>query len=92
LLLVVIFALLAITGLWMALGHHGPRPGPPAATAPVLPESDAANANPVRRAPPFFPRLLHEGAGYALIIAIPLHLVFNFRTLLSHSGLRRRKQ
>jgi hypothetical protein len=94
LLLVAIFVLLAVTGVWMAHGHHGPRPGPPATTTPMSSESDAAAAaaGAVRRAPPFFPRGLHEGAGYALIVAVPLHLVFNYTRLLNHCGLRKRKQ
>jgi hypothetical protein len=91
LLLVAIFVSLAVTGLWMAFAHHEPRPSPQSVTAQVSPESHVADANAARRSPPFFPKGLHEWAGYATLIAVPLHLVFNGSTLLNHCSFRRRK-
>jgi hypothetical protein len=92
LVLLVLFVLLAVTGVWMARDHHGPRLGPPAVTATASPESGAGAAGPGYRGPPFFPKRLHEAAGFALILAALLHLIFNYRTLLSHCGLRQQKK
>ncbi|MGQ9729953.1 MAG: DUF4405 domain-containing protein [Candidatus Zipacnadales bacterium] len=91
--LTVIFLVVALTGLYMALVHpsHRHRGGPPQMA--YTEEGARASGGPDRFGPsrePFFPKKLHEwSSGLFLMVAV-VHIVLNWKALLSHFGLHRR--
>jgi cytochrome b561 len=88
LLLLVIFVLLAVTGLVMVFSHGGGS-RPPADFASAVQTGERLLAQP--RGNSFFPKELHEWMGYAMIGVVVLHVVLNGRLLLQYCGIRERK-
>ena len=88
LLLLVIFVLLAGTGLFMTFGRGG---GPRPTVARTAGEEPGNRAGTPSRSKSFFPKGLHEWTGYAMVVLMPLHLELNGRLLLGYFGLGKRK-
>lgn len=72
--LAVAFILLSITGLQLSLG---PKP----AKNPIQIEQQQA---PVKQEKSFYPKELHEWAGYAFIAAGTVHLALNAKPLMNY--------
>lgn len=73
--LAVAFILLSVTGLQLSLG---PKP----AKNPV--QIEQQQQVPVKQEKSFYPKELHEWAGYAFIAAGTVHLVLNARPLMNY--------
>ncbi|MDF9409597.1 DUF4405 domain-containing protein [Pelotomaculum isophthalicicum JI] len=100
------FIILSVTGIQMHMMHvtsepHGPRgPHGPFGTegvgnSPVINESGKSNIStgtlPTKSEDGFYPKRLHELAGYTFIIAALVHLKLNYKTLISHIGIKKSK-
>jgi hypothetical protein len=95
------FILLAVTGLSMMLRHgpgagHGPpsmagegRGLGPRGPAERGPQFRAAGP-PGEHREPLFPSQLHELGALVMLVAGIVHIVLNWKALLSHVGVRRR--
>ena len=96
--LAISFIALLITVISMSTGgeHHGPPGGqmPPQFSDNA---TDAPTGDAVAKAMPppegrgdFYPRKLHEIAGYSILFLGILHILYNGKCLLSYVGIKRR--
>jgi hypothetical protein len=91
--LLISFATLSITGLAMTLFKgpgHGSGPPPMQLNAAVQQD---ATATPISRpGPSFFPKELHELAGYVMLVAGSIHLLLNIRPIMNYLGFNSARQ
>jgi hypothetical protein len=84
------FIALAITGLQMGLFHGGEGHGRP----PFMQGTDG-NTGIATRGPQMahqeshYPKVWHEWAGYLFVIGGVAHLMFNYKPMLRHLGIKK---
>lgn len=84
------FVLVLVTVIYTtARKHHEPqRRGRP----PVVSQADGARQfRPPHGKHGFFPKGLHELAGYTFLLFGTVHIIYNGKCLLSYVGIRRRQ-
>ena len=94
-LLAISFVTLFVTVIFMSGPKHPEglhRGGPQVASVNRNIDSDAGQLPPGRIEHHFFPKQLHEIAGYAVIALGIVHLFYNGKSLLSYIGINRRHQ
>jgi hypothetical protein len=89
LVLLVSFLSVSITGLFME--GHGGKDRPRPARSEIGTVANGVDANHASRpGPSFFPKGLHELAGYTMLVVGTIHLGLNFRPIKNYLGFRRR--
>ncbi len=89
LVLLLAFILVCFTGIFMETHKsYGRHPSSINANDPGQRSVNGAVMD--RRPASFFPKELHELAGYTMLLVGSIHLVLNFRVLKGYFGLRRR--